>query len=70
VRDLAEGDDPARVIEVLDRPDAQLSVPTPEHFLPVAYIAGLASAANRPLRTLVAGCEMGSLSMRSFVLAD
>jgi len=70
VRELAEGDDPARVIEVLDRPDAQLSVPTPEHFLPVAYIAGLASAANRPLRTLVAGCEMGSLSMRSFVLAD
>ena len=70
VRELAEGDDPARVIEVLDRPDAQLSVPTPEHFLPVAYIAGLASAVNRPLRTLVAGCEMGSLSMRSFVLAD
>ena len=70
VRELAESDDPARVIDVLGRPDAHLSVPTPEHFLPVAYIAGLASAANRPLRTLVAGCEMGSLSMRSFVLAD
>ena len=70
VRELAESDDPARVIEVLDRQDAHLSVPTPEHFLPVAYVAGLASVASRPLRTLVAGCEMGSLSMRSFVLAD
>lgn len=70
VRELAESNDPARVIDVLDRPDAHLSVPTPEHFLPVAYIAGLAAVANRPLRTLVAGCEMGSLSMRSFVLAD
>lgn len=70
VREAAESDDPSRVIDVLDRPDAQLSVPTPEHFLPVAYLAGLAAEANRPLRTLVAGCEMGSLSMRSFVLAD
>ena len=69
VKDLAEGANPGRVIEALDRPDANLSVPTPEHFLPVAYIAGLAEAAGAPLRTFVAGCEMGSLSMRSFVLA-
>jgi 4,5-DOPA dioxygenase extradiol len=68
VRSLAESDDPSRVIEALERPDAQLSVPTPEHFLPVAYVAGLASAASRPMRTLVAGFEMGSLSMRSFVV--
>jgi 4,5-DOPA dioxygenase extradiol len=69
VKDLAEGGNPGRVIEALDRPDANLSVPTPEHFLPVAYIAGLAEAEGAPLRTFVAGCEMGSLSMRSFVLA-
>jgi 4,5-DOPA dioxygenase extradiol len=70
VKSLAEGNSPARVIETLDRSDAHLSVPTPEHFLPVAYIAGLAEVAGVPLRTFVAGCEMGSLSMRSFVLAD
>lgn len=70
VKALAESPAPARVIEVLDRPDAHLSVPTPEHFLPVAYIAGMAQSAGKPLRTFVAGCEMGSLSMRSFVLAD
>ena len=70
VRSLAEGANPGRVIDALERPDAHLSVPTPEHFLPVAYIAGLAEVAGKPLRTVVAGCEMGSLSMRSFVLAD
>lgn len=69
VKDLAEGTNPGRVIEVLERPDAHLSVPTPEHFLPIAYIAGLAEASGTSLRTFVAGCEMGSLSMRSFVLA-
>ena len=69
VKDLAEGTNPGRVIEVLERPDAHLSVPTPEHFLPIAYIAGVAEASGTPLRTFVAGCEMGSLSMRSFVLA-
>ena len=69
VKDLAEGTNPGRVIEVLERPDAHLSVPTPEHFLPIAYIAGLAEASSTSLRTFVAGCEMGSLSMRSFVLA-
>ena len=69
VKDLAEGTNPGRVIEVLERPDAHLSVPTPEHFLPIAYIAGVAEASGTSLRTFVAGCEMGSLSMRSFVLA-
>ena len=69
VKDLAEGTNPGRVIEVLERPDAHLSVPTPEHFLPIAYIAGLAEASGTSLRTFVSGCEMGSLSMRSFVLA-
>ena len=69
VKELAEGTNPGRVIEVLERPDAHLSVPTPEHFLPIAYIAGLAEASGTSLRTFVAGCEMGSLSMRSFVLA-
>ena len=69
VKELAEGTNPGRVIEVLERPDAHLSVPTPEHFLPIAYIAGVAEASGTSLRTFVAGCEMGSLSMRSFVLA-
>src|SRR5690606_19169598 len=42
IAQLAEG--PAQALKLLDHPDYPVAVPTPEHFIPVLYIAGLAAA--------------------------
>lgn len=48
--------------------DFSSAVPTPDHFIPLLYLAGLAGAAARPAHVLVDGYVMGSLSMASYSL--
>ncbi len=60
--------DPAGLGAMSGHPDFARAVPTPDHFLPLAYLAGLAGAANQRAETLVDGYEMGSLSMTAYQL--
>ncbi|MGI5132533.1 4,5-DOPA dioxygenase extradiol [Pseudonocardia sp. CA-107938] len=69
--DAARGlmlDDPGRLGALTDSPDWDAAVPTPDHFLPLAYLAGLGAAAGTGTGVLVDGCQYGSLSMTSYTL--
>ena len=59
---------PGDVVALQDHDAFELSVPTPDHFIPLLYLAGLAAAADRPAQVLVDGYAMGSLSMTSYTL--
>jgi 4,5-DOPA dioxygenase extradiol len=48
--------------------DFAAAVPTPDHFIPLLYLAGLAAAEGATTGVLVQGCAMGSLSMTSYTL--
>jgi len=61
--------DPAEVLALTAHPDWALSVPTPDHFLPLLYVAGLAAEASTAAEVLVDGCSMGSLSMTSYTVS-
>ena len=58
--------DPAGILKVTEHPDYPLAVPTPDHFIPLLYIAGLAAASEEAMEPLVRGYAMGSLSMTCY----
>jgi 4,5-DOPA dioxygenase extradiol len=61
---------PEELMALPAHPAYGLSVPTPDHYLPLYYIAGMAEAAATAAEVLVRGCTMGSISMTSFVVGE
>lgn len=62
--------DPSRAPALRDHPDYTLAAPTPDHFIPLLYLAGVSAASNEMASPFVQGCAMGSLSMTSYVGGD
>jgi 4,5-DOPA dioxygenase extradiol len=61
--------DPGSFGRLVEHPDHRRAVPAPDHWLPMAYVAGMAAAADQPLSVLIDGYFGGSLSMTSYGLA-
>src|SRR5271165_2010665 len=59
---------PASVAGLVDHPDYPAAVPTPEHFIPLLYLAGVAEASGEPVETLARGYALGSLSMSAYAV--
>ncbi|HJR26983.1 MAG TPA: 4,5-DOPA dioxygenase extradiol [Acidimicrobiales bacterium] len=61
-------DNPGDVLKLVEHKDFGLAVPTPDHFIPLLYIAALAAATGDTPQVLVEGSAYGSISMTSYTL--
>ncbi|TXI43033.1 MAG: 4,5-DOPA dioxygenase extradiol [Mycobacterium sp.] len=61
-------DDPADAARLREHGDYRAAVPTPDHFIPLLYFAGIVAAQGGGAGVLTDGCAYGSLSMTSYTL--
>lgn len=59
---------PGDIGSLVHHPDFALAVPSPDHFLPLVYIAGVAAGSASRVRVFDKSYEMGSLSMTSYAV--
>ena len=60
---------PEDVLRLREHADFDAAVPTPDHFLPLLYLAGMAMEAGPGSMTpIITGCTMGSMSMTSYAV--
>ncbi|HEX5513458.1 MAG TPA: 4,5-DOPA dioxygenase extradiol [Gammaproteobacteria bacterium] len=60
--------DASEVLAVQDHPDYKVAVPSPDHFLPLLYLAGLAASGGGRATAPLRGYSLGSLSMTAYGL--
>lgn len=60
--------DPGAILRLRQHSDFPISVPTPDHFIPLLYLAGLAESAGEVPEVIVDGYQFASVSMTSYVL--
>ena len=60
--------DPGSILKLRQHPDFRIAVPTPDHFIPVLYLAGLAQFAAQVPEVIVDGYQFASVSMTSYVI--
>ena len=59
---------PGDLLKLAEHPDYGFAVPTPDHFIPLLYIGGLAAASNATPDVFIDGSTYGSISMTSYSL--
>jgi 4,5-DOPA dioxygenase extradiol len=67
VRSLAK-EAPGDLPRLVEHPEFYRAAPTPEHFIPLLYVAGLAAATGETPEVLIEGCAYGSISMTCLTL--
>lgn len=60
--------DPSSMLKLTEHADYEAAVPTPDHFIPLLYVAGLAAAGEGGASAFARGYTMGSISMTCYAL--